>query len=274
MGILIVGAVVGIVGVILWIVKGKKEGKAAHLDLTETSKVSEVNENYTSIQSSMGDGSFTHFCEVKGVAHTDSPLESELAKEQVVYYSAKVEHQYEKLEKKKNSEGKMEKKWVKKKDIVSDNTRWADNWGVKDDSGFIKIDPAKAELHTEQIFSQFEKSDSKDNNALNIKIGGFSLGIGDKNPGIKSIGYKYTEEAIKLNTDLYVLADANDRDGTLNLSKPKDKKLPFIVSTKSEDELIGDLGSSIKGLTIGAYVCWGLGGVGIIVGALKAAGLF
>lgn len=274
MGILIGGVVVAIIGAILWIVKGKKEGKAAHLELTETSKISDVNENYTSIQSSLGDGSFTHFCEVKGVAHSDNPLESELAKERVVYYSSKVIHEYEKLENKKNSDGKMEKKWVKHKDIVSDNERWAEGWGIKDDSGFIQIDAAKAEIHTEQIFSKFERDNGSDNNAVNLKIGNFSLGLGQKNPGHKTIGYRYTEQAIKMNTNLYVLADANDRDGSLNLSKPQDKKLPFIVSTKSEDELMGAIGSSIKGLKIGAFVCWGLGGVGVIAGALKAAGLF
>jgi len=129
-------------------------------------------------------------------------------------------------------------------------------------------------LHTEQIFSTFERADATDNSALSVKLGGFSLGIGQKTPGIKSIGYRYTEDAIRLNSDLYVLGDANDRDGKLVVSKPKDKKYPFIVSNKSEDELIGDLGSSIKGLTIGAYVCWGLGAVGVIAGLLKVLNVF
>jgi hypothetical protein len=35
------------------------------------------------------------------------------------------------------------------------------------------------------------------------------------------------------------------------VSKPKDKKTPFIVSTKSEDELTSKLGSTIKALKIG-----------------------
>ena len=44
MGLLIGGVVLAVVGVILWIVKGKKEGTSAALELTDTSTVSEVNE--------------------------------------------------------------------------------------------------------------------------------------------------------------------------------------------------------------------------------------
>lgn len=74
MGIMIGGGVVALVGLILWIVKGKREGTSAALELTDTSTIAEVNENYNSISGSMGSGNFTHFCEIKGQAHADSPL--------------------------------------------------------------------------------------------------------------------------------------------------------------------------------------------------------
>ena len=102
-GLLIFGAVVAIVGLFLWMAKSKKEGKSAILSVTETSKISEVNENFESMRSSMGNGNFTHFCEVKGVAHYDTPLTSELAKQKCVYYSAKVICESERLEEKQDS---------------------------------------------------------------------------------------------------------------------------------------------------------------------------
>lgn len=273
MGLLIGGAVVAIVGVILWIVRGKKMGQSAALELTETSTVSEVNENYSSISGSMGSGSFTHFVELKGKAHADSPLTSELAKEAVVYYKSTVEHKYERLEDKKDSQGNIKKQWVKKTETVSENEFWADGWGVKDDTGFIKIDPTKSKLHTQKLMQKFEKGDNPQS-GINVNLGGLNIGIGGGgSKNYRSIGYEYEEFGIKLNTDLYVLGDANDRDGDLRVSKPQDKKQPFIVSTKSEDELMAGLGSAIKGFTIGAYVCWGLGGIMVIAGALMAAGV-
>ena len=114
-GLLIFGAVVAIVGLFLWMAKSKKEGKSAVLSVTDTSKVSEVLENFESMRSSMGNGNFTHFCEIKGVAHSDSPITSELAKKQVVYYSSKVVHEYERLEEKKDSNGRMQKNWYYQK---------------------------------------------------------------------------------------------------------------------------------------------------------------
>jgi hypothetical protein len=273
MGLLIGGVVLAVVGVILWIVKGKKEGTSAALELTDTSSVSEVNENYQSITESVGSGSFTHFCELKGVAHADSPLTAELSNDQVVYYKSIVEHKYERQENKKDAQGNIRKQWVKHTDVVSENERWADGWGLKDDTGFIAIEPAKAKLHTDQLMSKFEKGEPTQS-GLSIKLGGVSIGLGSSNNGHKTIGYNYKEIGIKLNTDLYVLGDANDRDGELRVSKPTDKSQPFIVSTKSEDELVSGLGSSIKGLTIGAYVCWGLGGLVAIAGVLKVVGVF
>jgi len=268
-GLLIFGAIVAIVGLFLWMAKSKKEGKSAVLSVTETSKVSEVLENFESMRSSMGNGNFTHFCEVKGVAHSDSPITSELAKKQVVYYSSKVVHEYERLEEKKDANGRMQKNWEKHSDVVSDNTNWANGFGVKDDTGFILIDPANSELHAVQIHSNFERGEPNADALVKFKIGGVSFGLGDSTPGRKTIGYRYTETAIALGQDLYVIGDANDREGRLQIAKPSDKAQPFIVSTKSETELAGDLGSSIKGLKIGAYICWGLGAGLAIFGLIK-----
>lgn len=270
MGLLIGGAVLGILGLILWIVKGKKAGKSASLELMETSRIKDVNENYNEINASMGSGSFTHLVELKGKAHADSPLESELSKEPVVYFNSEIEHEYEKLETRTNSDGAKEKKWVKHTDTVSENTRWADGWGVKDDTGFIAVNANKSKLHTEKLYSNFEKGDpNADNGGLNLKIKGFSIGIGgNKNKGIRTIGYRYTETGIRMGTNLYVVGEANDRDGGLIVSKPKDKKDPWIVSVKSKDEFLGSLGNTVKGLAIGAYVSWAGAAALIVYGVI------
>ena len=255
---LIVGALFGGLGLILWIVKGKKEGKSASLELMDTSRIKDVVQNYTEMNASMGDGSFSLHCEVKGKAHSDTPIESDLSKEQVVYFSSKIVHEYEKQVTKKNSKGEKETKWVKYKDTVSENKRWANDFGVKDDTGFIAVNANNSKFHTEKLFSNFEKGEPNQNSGgINISIKGFSLGIGGgKNKGIRTIGYRYTETGIRNGTDLYVVGDANDRDGKLEISKPKDKNDQFIVSVKSKDEFIGSIGSAVKGLTIGAIVSW------------------
>lgn len=274
MGYFIGAAVLAIIGIFLWIGKNKKENKSGTLATHDTSDIKDVMELYESMRNSMGDGSFTHYVEIKGAAHTDSPITSELSNEPVVYYQAKVVHEYKKLERTKNSQGQMEEKWVDRSETVSDNSRWAPGFGVKDDTGFIEVDATKAELHTEKLHSNYEPVDSGANSAMNIKIGSFSIGLGQKTPGIRSMGYRSEEFGIRMNTRLYVIGDANDRDSRLIVSKSLDKKQPFIVSVKSEDELMSGLESGANGMKWGAFVCFGLAAVAAVAGVLNLIGVF
>ena len=181
-------------------------------------------------------------------------------------------HKYERLEKVKDSEGRTQKKWKKYSDTVSKNEEWAQGFGLKDDTGFIEVNPNKSKFDTQQLHSKFEKGEQP--TGVKIKLGGLSIGLGSVSATSKTIGFEYKEVGIKMNQNLYLLGDANDRDGSLIVSKPQDKKMPFIVSIKSEDELQHELGSSIKGLKIGAFACFGIGGATIIAGLLKVLGVF
>lgn len=264
MGFFIGGALCAILGVIFWVVKGKKEGKSASLSLMDTSRIKDIQENYTEITNSMGSGSFSHMVEVKGKAYTNDPLKAELSGVDAVYVHSKVIHEYEKLERRKKSDGLTEQKWVKHQDTVSDNKIWANGFGVKDDTGYVAVDPTKSTFHDEQLFSKFEKGDPQPN-GLHISIKGFKIGLGSSNDkGIKTIGYRYVERGIRVGTPLYVVGQANDRDGHLEIARPNDKKDPFIVSVKSKDEFIGNLGAAAKGLKIGAFLCW-VGAVALII---------
>ena len=269
MGFIIGGIILAIIGGVLWILMGKKEGKLGVLQDTETSTTNEVMENFNSMTDSFGAGNFSLFTELKGTAVANTPLESELSKKDCVYYKSTITREYEELKKSTDSEGKVTKKWVRKSETVSVNENTAAGFSLKDNSGEILINIAGAELHTMKTFSDFEQANDKGSGWTKISIGGFSLTTGGNNSTIRTIGYKYEEHSIPLNTQLYVLGDANDRSGKLTVSKSKDKKVPFIVSTKSEDELTANLGSSVKGLKYGAFACFGIGGAIAIWGVIR-----
>jgi hypothetical protein len=268
MGFIIGGAVFTIIGGVLWILMGKKAGKLGVLQNTETSSTHEVRENFNSMTDSFGQGNFSLFTELKGVAVANTPLESELSKKECVYYKATITREYEELKKSTDSEGKVSKNWVRKSETVSTNENTATGFSLKDDSGEIFVDITGAELHTMKTFSDFEQINDKGSSGTNVSIGGFSLTTSNENGTIRTIGYKYEEHSIPLNTQLYVLGDANDRSGKLTLSKSKDKNAPFIVSTKSEDELTASLGSSVKGFKYGAFACFILGSVLVVWGVI------
>tara|TARA_R110002096_G_scaffold428102_1_gene639407 strand:+ start:151 stop:972 length:822 start_codon:yes stop_codon:yes gene_type:complete len=269
MGMIIGGVVLAIIGGILWLVMGKKAGKLGVLENTETSSTKEVHENFTSMSDSFGAGNFSLFTELKGVAVASTPLEAELSKKECVYYKSKVTREYEEQQKSKDSDGNVTKKWVRKSEIVSSNENTATGFAIKDDSGEVLVDLTGAEIYPIKSFSDFEKVNENNAGGTKVSIGGFSLTTGGGNPTIRTIGYKYEEQSIPLNSKIYILGDANDRSGKLTVSKSKDKKVPFIVSTKSEDELTASLGSSVKGFKYGAFTCFGLGGVIVVWGIIK-----
>lgn len=269
MGMIIGGIVLAVIGGILWMVMGKKAGKLGILESTETSTTKEVHENFTSMTDSFGAGNFSLFTELKGTAVASTPLEAELSKKECVYYKATVTREYEELQKSKDSNGNVNKRWVRKSETVSSHENTATGFSIKDETGEILVDMAGAEIHPTKSFSDFEKVDDKNTGGTKISIGGFSLSTGGGNSTIRTIGYKYEETSIPLNSRLYVLGDANDRSGKLTVSKSKDKKAPFIVSTKSEDELTASLGSSVNGLKYGAFACFGIGGALVIYGVIK-----
>ena len=269
MRFIINGAVLVVLGLILWVFKNKKEGKSLSLEMMETTPIKYIVENFEHITHSMGRGYFSNHFEVKGKAHANSPLISELSDEPVVYYCSEVVHEYEKLETKTNSDGKKEKNWVKHQDTVSQNKRCTEDFGVKDDKGYIGLNPNKSKLHLGNLFSKFEKGEPSSNGDVSMKIKGFSISFGSSNNGLRTIGYRYSEAGILMGANLYLAGDANDRDGRLEISLPRDKKSQFILSVKSEEELLRSLSSAAKGLKIGAFISLGLLAAAIVYGIIK-----
>ncbi len=253
--------IVAAIGVVLWIFKLKSARKSGALQLMDTSTVAEIQENYESITASMGSGSFTYQAELKGKAHADVPLKSVFTQEDVVYYSTTITHEYEELKEERGSDGKTTKKWVKKSERVSNDKRWADGFGLKDATGFIEVNGGQSNVHAEKLYSDFEKGDPVQQNGgnMHISIKGVSIALNNRstmNDRMRTIGYRYKEEGIRINKDLYIVGNANDRDGRLRIGVLPSSKDPFIVSAKSKDEVVGSYNSSAKILGIIAIIFW------------------
>lgn len=263
MGIIIGGIIlIGLAG-LLWYFKRKSEGKLHHLEITDVSLTSNVIENYKSLLDTYGPGSFSLYVELKGTAFSEQPLKSEFSEQDSVYYKAVVTREYEELQITKNSDGTETERWVKKSDVVSSHSNTAHDFAVKDDSGIILVDPDSADIHTKKTYSHFESGSDPGTSRMNVSLGGYSLKSG---PKVKTIGFKYEEYSIPVGHSLFVAGDANDRSGRLMVSKPQDKEMPFIVSVKSEDEIIKGLGNSVTGLKIGAIVALVAGAGTLIYG--------
>jgi E3 Ubiquitin ligase len=84
----------------------------------------------------------------------------------------------------------------------------------------------------------------------------------------ETIGFQYTEWALRPGTPLYVLGEVHDRAGALVIGPPSDRKQHFVVSTRSEEQLTASARSRQRWLSrIGA----GAGVVGLVLVVLGIA---
>jgi len=264
-GLVLIGISVG-----LWFYRKSQMEKSFNIRYQETTTAKNIWENYEDIVKAVGNGNYTEIVEVKGIGMIDKPLIGEYSKKPVLYYRTSLVHEYEVQEQQRDSEGRTRWVTVRKSETISTNEQGVpfyldDNSGKK-----IMVNLNGAEKITQKIVDKFEREFSQNylnqnrNTSWGLQLINFlsSANVG----GSRTIGYRFVEEAIPVNARLYVYGEASDRDGELMIVKPKDNKQNFIVSVKSEEELVKDADSAAKGSLIGLIVCAVLGVASIIFG--------
>lgn len=262
----IIGGSVLIVGVIIWLQKSKREKKLSIINEFESSTVKMIRENYEFIEGGYGEGNFSNYVEVNGYVSHGEPLIAEFSGIECVYYHAQVIEEYEEEQAYTDQKGKRRYRWVRKSRKIQDIERKID-FDLDDETGLIFIELDGAELSKELVYSDYEQGENPDfNKHLNQNTSSGFLdallsGLKSRRSGngTRILGYKYSEEALPLDAKIYVIGEANDRNGELSISAPKEESKPFIISLKSEDQIVKDLEKKIKTYKIGAIACFVLG---------------
>jgi hypothetical protein len=258
----VIGAVLIAVGIGLVIFYKMQGDKLFLLKVTETSKVSDIVQEEKDVTDGMGEkGSFAKFTEVKGKAVCQNPLASELANAKCVYYSMSITRKWEEEYWDTDSEGHRQRRTRQGSDTVASNVRHVPFF-VKDDTGEIKVNPEGAEFVAEKVYSNFQPGDISGGS---ISIGSFRLSLSGLNlgSGRRTLGYNYEEIAIPVDSDLYILGEAADAGGLLQIRKPTEKGKKFMISTKSEEELQRSIQGGMTATLIGSIVC-AVGGIALI----------
>lgn len=252
MGI-IIGIVLILAGGGLFYMRQKSLDRAMDIKYYETSKVVDVVSTYNDFKDTVGVGNYNGtIVELSGMGISDNPLQAEHSGRPALYYEATVEREYEVTEQERDNEGNYRTVTKRRSEQVSSNTEYV-IFELNDGSGAnVKVDMKGSKKHLLSSVDRFQAEAPS----------GFSLSFG--NTGSKTIGYRYKERLIPNNTRLYILGEVNDRRGELMVTKPNEKGKQFIVSTKSEDELIRSSESSAKWQQIGAIASIVIGIIVII----------
>lgn len=256
MALVIIGVICIAIAVALWFNRKKQLNKALNIKYHETSKVADVVDIYKQLGDGL-DGNYRgNIVELSGMSRSDSPLTSEHTEAEVVYYRARIIHEYETLEivGEEDENGNYYEREVvtSHQETVSDNERFAPFY-LDDNSGQILIEMENAQKHTITSLDEFQPEPP---------MGYDPYGITGT-----TTGYHYIEEIIPNNYQLYILGQAAESNGELAVVKPTKKDENFIVSTKSEEELIQGAENSAKMSFYGTIGLAILGLILIVVGA-------
>ncbi|MCW8966565.1 MAG: E3 ubiquitin ligase family protein, partial [Candidatus Pacearchaeota archaeon] len=89
-----------------------------------------------------------------------------------------------------------------------------------------------------------------------VSIGSFSITLPSvaSVSGRRTIGYEYEESIIPVERDIYILGEAADSSGEVQIQKPSDKKMKYIISIKSEEELMRNIQGSMTAMLVGGII--------------------
>jgi len=258
-----VGIFLVVLGIVSIFINVFNKRKLFNIKATQTFKAKDINDLCECVKEEIGPGSFNKVLEVKGFIRSDNPLIAELSGQECVYYSMKVTREYE--EKYTAYENNRPVTRTRRgSEIISSNTQSV-HFYVEDDTGKILVNPNDASIDGIKSVDRFEPHTS---NTGTLRFGNFSLPISISS-GSRTLGYRYVEEIIPINRRVYVLGEASDSSGELMVQKPKDKKETFLISLRSEEEIIASTEKIVKLSLIGAILGLSIGIILIVISIIN-----
>ncbi len=257
----IAGIVVAVVGALLMLGARSAEKRLLALRTASKQTAAGLREALAQMSKDIGAGSFAETCEISGTAECAQPLRAEVSGTPCIYYSMRVERQYEETVKDNGQE-----RTQRGSETVASNQQHAE-FALRDASGAVAVAAEGAEFDGAKTLERFEPVSGGGGSGLSLSVGSFSITLPAVQVGRRTIGHKIVEHHVPVGARLYVMAEAADREGEVVLRRPKDG--PFIVSMRSKDELVSGARGQAKWMrAVGMTAIVG-GAVLTAVGLLK-----
>ena len=264
---LYVGIALLVVAAILLVIRRGQVGSLRQVMATETSTVESLRQLSSGVAEEIGEADqFHQYSEVKGIARCDSPLAAEVSGQSVVYYQTSVSQEYEETYWDRDSQtGRQERRTRRGSDVVASNERRAEFW-VEDATGRIRVIPEGASFDTVKSVDRFESGPPS--SGASISLGGISIDLGGvlATSNRRVLGLRYRENVVPVDARVYVLGEASTRSGELAIQMPGDQDRRFLISVKSEEEIVRSTKRTVTWLTYGSAFAGGLGAVLAVLG--------
>lgn len=233
-----IGLAIAGLGVALIFVARGQQSKATKMSATDTSTVRAISDIAKGVASEIGAGSFGEYTELKGQAVPQGEsLVAPFSNTPSVYYKKSIIRHYRERYWKTDSEGKRVRETRRGSEAVEVDEKSVP-FELQDGTGGLLITLDDADITANLVYQERTEGSTDD-----AKYGVVSTS--DR----QTTHYEYLEEAIPVDHALYALGSVTDIKGPLSMRKPTDGQ-PYIISTKSEEELKKDLRRSAKVLIV------------------------
>jgi len=176
---------------------------------------------------------YRHYVELKGQTDRDIPQKAPFSEREVAYYNADLYQVFEETETFTDGTGRHQR--LKRSESLITNQKSTGSIALKDtQSGekvYIDVSQSGLQLDTLKTLDKFEP-------ANNIQNYSFFNNYRYNPMGARTLGFRMIEHTIPLKQSLYVLGEALLTGSRVNIEKPRDNKKPFIVSVKSEADIV------------------------------------
>ncbi|MBR6871966.1 MAG: hypothetical protein IKN17_00500 [Ruminococcus sp.] len=270
-GLIIIGILLVALGVYLAVFQRAKSANVAlEMQVQPTKTFEEVKEALEAMQEY--NPAYRELVEVKGYAASSEAVKTPYTNRQVAFYTAETVQVSETTEEYRDSDGNRRMRTTKHEDKLSEEESSAELI-LKDNAGneiVIETRGIASKLDLVKTHDMLETQNNQNPAYLNDpfriyrKFNPPSYGTGHR-----ILGYKRIEKTFPLNGPLYVLGEAYMVANRIYIGPPKDKKQPFIVTTKSEEQMLKETQSSQTTSTVVGIICAVLGLVLTIVGFTK-----
>lgn len=246
---------------ILFYFMQKNLSRVRQMKATETSTVQALTDMAETIRTDLGDGP-SHWkekVEVKGTVVCEQPIAGQYTDVPAAIVHTRIVREWEEYRQERDSKGRTRSRWVRRSDTLHDDTR-STSFVIDDGTGQLRVAPEGADLTLNEVVDRFEPAERFDNGP-SISFGPVTISAGNMGWGNsrRLLGYRIKESILPVGAALYALGEVQDQGTSLVLTRSADKERAFILSVKSEEELVAQYEKTALWQKVGGSVCVILG---------------
>lgn len=236
--------------VAIFYLRPKTQNNVTEIKYMKTKTVAELKEMFDQMDASGLGNDYREFVELKGAIVSDNLVETPFSNRKVPYCESKLIQVTETREQYRDSNGNMQTRVRKHENTISDE-KSAQDILLSDNSS---NEPVVVEINAVGCNSDIQKSFDRFEPKVNLSNYRYFNSFSWNKFGAETLGFKMIEKTIEINQNLYVIGEAFKVGDKIHIGKPQDSKKPFIITTKSEEDLINSSNQKAMFALIGGII--------------------